>query len=908
MPQRNQQQRRPPRNRRLSIETSGIPRRPDSSDELGKQIAMRLGIIPRPARPEQPRPEQFIDAELSNPELPIHEYLDQIVQLVDDNPVTICVAETGSGKTTQIGKELMRHGYRVTVTQPRRIAAEMVSKRIAEEVADVLGHSAAHMLVGFQTAERRTITEDTRLGIVTDGLRIVQELGVFDREAHEGEPEVLIIDEVHERNKNIDVLIAWTQKLVAEGSNLRVVFTTASINADQLSRHYQKVGVKPPIIEVPGRSFGIETYERPDSTVPEEVARYAREGKNVLAFLPGLTEIEDAMSATRRLLGSEARAYDFQRLHGKLSPQEQALVEGEARGVRLVFATNVAETSITIPDVDVVIDSGLERRVEIDDKEGIESLQVGVISQASCLQRAGRCGRTKPGTYVSTRLNKRVGYKPIIDREVYGKPEILRTNVDRTVLSIACTGLDITQLDMLDKIDQNVILRSKRALQTLGALDGQYKVTDRGRRMNAFPIRPSLSRMIVYGIENNYSEEVRAQLAAIAASIESGGLPDYTRDSGDAWKKLVHDKTSDMLGQLDIFIATQGMSHRDIAENDLNQRAVARAHELYVKLLRRSKIKPGKELIAPSEDQKQQILDAIVAGMIDFVYVKKGSDYVRTTHLLGKVATHRSIGDRSTVHKRGADVVVGVPYALAPPPDRPDLPEKHIIQEITRTNPDQLARVALELCDWEGEALQWRDGIPYVVQKMTFRNAIDTGLMREKRAEWSVPLAKELVGMALRQPGQNLRRILDLKKQTEDYWNLTGTTPTIKQERIVEILNAASGLTKKSMQHKPMTIGELDRIIAAHVPLFEELLPSQDEQAAIREASPEFIEYHGMTIPLAYRAGIPYISRISDEVKDDLRTTAGPLQLPDGRDILVPHTVNGHGRRYTVEQFRQRYV
>lgn len=907
MPPRQKSQ-RPPRNRRLSIETSGIPRRPDSSDELGKQIAMRLGIIPRPIRPEQPRPQQFIEAPLSNPELPIHEYLDEIVGLVDDNPVTICVAETGSGKTTQIGKELMRHGYRVTVTQPRRIAAEMVSARIIEEVADVLGYSAANMLVGFQTAERRTITQDTRLGIVTDGLRTVQELGVFDQDTYGDEPQVLIIDEVHERNKNIDVLIAWTQKLVAEGSNLRVVFTTASINADRLARHYQKVGVRPPIIEVPGRSFGIETHERPESTVAEEVARYAREGKNVLAFLPGLTEIEDAMSATKRILGSDVRGFDFQRLHGKLSPQEQGRVQGEAQGVRLVFATNVAETSITIPDVDVIVDSGLERRVEIDDKEGIESLQVGVISQASCLQRAGRCGRTKPGTYVSTRLNRRVGYKPIIEREAYGKPEILRTNVDRTVLAIACTGLDITQLDMLDKIAQDVLLRSKRALQTLGALDDHYKVTERGRRMNEFPIRPSLSRMIVYGIENNFSEEVRAQLAAIAAAIESGGLPDYTRDSGDTWKKLVHDKTSDLLGQLDIFIATQGMNRRDLADNDLNQRAVTRAHELYNKLLRRSKIKPGKELQAPSQEQKQQILDAIVAGMIDFVYVKKGSEYVRTTSLMGKLATHRAIGDRSTVTKRGADTVVGVPYALAPPPDRPDLPEKHIIQEITRTSPDQLARVALELCDWEGERLQWRDGVPYVVQTMTFRDAIDTGLTREKRADWSVPLARELIDMALRQPGQNLRRILDLKKETEHLWNLSGTSTRIKQERIEEILKAVTGLTKKSMQNKPMTVSELDRAIGAHLALFQEQMPSYEEQSAIRAASPELIEYHGVLLPLAYRGGVPYISRITDEIKKDLRTTTGPLRLTDGRDILVPHTVNGRSRRYTVEQFRERYV
>lgn len=905
MPPRHREQ---GRNRQLLIETGGIPRRPDTSQELGKQIAMRLGIIPRPQRLEQPLPEQFLTDRLGNKELPIYEHLDRIVELVDTNPVTICVAETGSGKSTQIPQALMARGYKVVLTQPRRIAAEMVSKRITEEVGEVLGHAAAHMLVGFQTAERRTITDDTRLGVVTDGLRSVQELGVFDREVVEGEPEVLIIDEVHERNTNIDVLIGWTQKLVSEGSNLRIVFTTASINATHLARHYEKVGVKPPIVEIPGRSFGIETFERPDSTVAEEVARYAREGKNVLAFLPGLTEIEDAMSATQRILGPDRHKYDLQRLHGKLSPQEQSRIEGESQGVRLVFATNVAETSITIPDVDVIVDSGLERRIEIDKREGIESLQVGVISQASCLQRAGRCGRTKPGIYVSTKLNRRVGYTPIIERVEYGKPEILRTNVDRTVLAVACTGLDITQLDMLDRIDHDVILRSKRALQILGALDDHYKVTDRGRRMNSFPIRPSLSRMMVYGIENNFSEEVRSQLAAIAAAIESGGLPDYTRDSGGAWKKLVRDKTSDLLGQLDIFIATQGMNRRDLVDNDLNQRAVTRTHELYQKLLRRAKIKPGKELVTPSHEQKEQILDAIVAGMIDFVYVKKGSDYVRTTHLMGKLATHRSLGDRSTITKRGSETIVGVPYALAPPPDRPDLPEKHIVQEATRTSPEQLARVALDLCEWQDGKLQWRDGIPFVVQKMTFRDAIDTGIMREKPAEWSVNIARELIEMSLRQPGQHLRRVLNLKKVSEHLWHLSGTTERIKQERIEEVLKAVTGLTKKSMSNKPMTVSEIDRAIAPYLTVFEQLMPPEVEQMAIREASPDLIDYQGLSLALAYRDGVPYISRITEEVKKDLRLTDGPLQLPDGRSILVPHAVNGRSRKYTIDEFRTRYV
>ena len=915
----------PPRSKQQArrIETSGVPRPPDASDELSRKFAERLGIVAAPERPKQPTPkERFTDIKLGNPELPVFEYLDTIVDAIDNNPVTICVAETGSGKSTQIVQKLLERGYKTTLTQPRRIAAKMLSKRIAEEVSadNMLGRPAS-MLVGYQTAEENTITEHTRISVVTDGLRLVQELGLLEKDRDTSEPEVLIIDEVHERNTNIDVLIAWTQKLVAENSNLRVVFTTASINADRLARHYDKVGgIHTPIIEIPGRSHEIKRLEKPDSTVAEEVVRLAREGKNVLAFLPGLREIEDCIAATQRLLGkSDKNNYHFQRLHGKLSPYEQSQVEVEVEGVRLVFSTNVAETSITIPDVDAVVDAGLERRIEIDDETN-ESLRIVPISRASCIQRGGRCGRTKPGEYVLTRLNKRVRHVPILDREEYSKPEILRSNVDKTVLSVSCTGQDITTLDFMDKVDHKVILRSKRALRILGALDARNQATDRGRRMNSFPVRPYLSRMIVYGMEQGFNEQLLNYVIAMVAAVESGGIADHTSDdSSKEWKKLSKERNSDLLAQLDLFVAAQSMNKYAVRENDLNERATTRARELHEKLQRRVRIQPGTEMLPPTEEERDLITEAIASGMIDFVYKKKGhNEYIRTSHMLGKTATKaakkkvptlRSIGDRSVIRRRGSpDIVVANPYAISPPAGRESLGEQHIIQDVTEITPIILAKVGLELCAWENDGpVQWRDGLPFIRQNHIFRDVLPTGQFREIPAEWNKDLAREIVQRAKERSGKNLQAIKELKRESEDLHRRTGSTRRILDEDISKLLEQIAGVNRA--KSPIISVEMLDHALSGYIQSFAEMIPSPSEASDIREASPDYIDFEGISLSLSYKNGVPQIAKITDEQKKKIaRIQFDDLQLPDGRDILIPHNVGKYKRLYPLSKFKEVYA
>jgi len=869
-------------------------------------LARRLGIAEPVVHDHLPRAERYLEESVGNETLPTWEHKDTILSAINENPVTICIAETGSGKSTQIPQYLLEAGYEVILTQPRRIAAEMLAQRIEAETASKIGAKGRY-LVGFQTAERSTVTADTRVQVVTDGLQTVRELGVFSSEPRtpDSPPRVVIIDEAHERNTNIDVLLAWAKKGLSEGSDTRIVITSAGINADRMARYFSVPGFTPPVLEIPGRSYPIERIEAPDSTVVDETVKCARNGEDILVFLPGVGEIERISAAVRkRLSGDKNGRYEFLSLHGQMSPVEQHRVEIDYPHPKIVFATNVAETSITIPSVDTVIDSGLARIVVINE-EGVESLQVMPVPKASCIQRGGRCGRTHEGKYILTRLDTNVEYVPFIQRPDYIQPEILRSNVDKTVLSIAGTGLDINDLRFLDPLDSGVIAESKRALQILGALDEEKRITTRGRRMNQFPVRPGLSRMITYAEEHNYPVDLKRRVAAMVAAIESGGLPDFTPGADRSWRRMSDESSSDFLAQLEIFIQAQDLKDsREIAELGLNARSVERSQQLYHKLLRRMKVdfKPAEGDM--SGEDIDRIRDAIVAGLIDFVYEKSGSDYRRTSARLGRHATLRSISDRSVV-KGKPNLIVGTPYAIASPPGK-DIPEKHIIQDVTKTTPQQVGSVAAELCTWVDDAeFIWRGGKPYTTQQKYFRDTVAVGEFRETPASWSPELAKAIIDLARRQPGPNLRKMLEAKKTSEALHHRSGTVQPIHNNQVTDFLYAASGLTKRSMSHKPMNPQMLDLGLADPADRVVAMLPDAATIRRIERESPDHFNFEGIELDLAYRAGVPYVARITDEIKHSLRATGGTMRLPDGRDIRIPHKVGRSSKRLTIEEFRR---
>ncbi len=856
-----------------------LPQASDDKELLLERFRRRF-FVPQ----ERLGPEPFTNIELGSrdPEnpLPITDFKQVITETIQQNPVTIIVAETGAGKSTQVPQYLLEAGYTVSMTQPRRLAANMLSDRIGEELAEAIDDPAARDLVGLHTAEHNTITDDTRITVLTDGLRLVQELNYRG----DIENEVLIIDEVHEWNNNIEVLVAWTKKLVAERPDLRVVLMSATMDAHRLAQYYSDVVTTPPIIEVPGRPHDVEKLEEAGSTVFDQTVKYAKEDNNVLVFLPGVREIGDMQRDLEEYFAEHGMEdVTVLPLHGKLSDQEQKAVDQFYPGVKIILATNVAQTSLTIKGMDVVVDSGLERRVEIDE-EGVQSLRLHAVSRADCDQRAGRVGRTHPGTYVLTRLDNEADWVPYIRRDEYPMAEILRSDVDRNTLAVAAAGLDFSELDLFHPVDHDSLIRSRHRIELLGGVDSEGKITPRGRRMNEFPVHPTFARMLLES--ENYTEEVRRYVSAMVASLEVGRLPSYLYTANKNWTSLTDEHESDHLAQLDIFIATQGIeSNYELKRLGLDVRNVPRARELHDKISRREGMRPV-ELQPPTQQQRDEILECVVAGMVDFVYVSSGRDTYKRA--LGTTATDRVISNRSVVRGAGPTTVVGWPYQY----QHPERGEQYVLENVTTNGkiPETLGRVAGNLCNWEGGNIRWRGGQPVVEQRQLFRDTIPTGVWREAEAEPSEELRQAVLTYVTENPGNALRALRSTKKELEKLRRVAkDDVPQITQDDLVRYLERATpdNITDPSL------VDELLRRIIEEEGLSLDMLVPEHERAAIYEAAPPTIEREGVTLDVRYSSGKATSHVLDPSVVANL---TAEVELPDGRPVQLmynkkPHTL-----------------
>ena len=652
-----------------------MPRRPieafevsDVLSEFGLGQPTTPGVIADIEYPydHSPHAHQDIRTELGNQALPVFEYKDEINSALRDNPVIVVVAETGAGKSTQIPQFALDEGYKkVYITQPRRTAARNVFMRIREEVAQVRGDYAADDLVSYQTAGEKEGGDDAKIVVVTDGLHLVKELndkGVL-------EDEVLIIDEAHEWNSNIEVLIAWTKQAVTENPKLRIVIMSATIDSAHLADFYGEDKARPPIIEIKNRNHTVKCSEKPDSTVVEEAVNITNmlsgkklsedEHAGILIFEPGKRETQDAMNAIRSALPKDvAKKVKIFPLHAKLSKEEQQAALAQYPGfVKIVVSTDVAQTSLTIPDIKYVIDSGFQRRVELD-HEGTPGLKRIPTSQADCDQRAGRTGRVGDGFYILTRLNDSLDFTPYYQRDLYPVPEIMRTDISRNLLRLLELDIDIGEFDMYHRASEGAIELAKDNLQILGALDDDNQITKIGLEMNRYPACASSGRMLVESM--HYNPAIRSYVAAFTAVKEAGGLQYYSQNSGKRWEPLSQEATSDMLFQLDLFIAAQHMSHRELKDHDLDIDNFARALEQYQKIAKLAGA-PAHVLETPDESEREDILRCIYTGYTPYIYKYAGSD--QYVHAYRDWQTLREVSNRSAVASGGA-FLVGDPYRI----------------------------------------------------------------------------------------------------------------------------------------------------------------------------------------------------------------------------------------------------
>ncbi len=486
---------------------------------------------------------------LSVPEqLPIAAHVEEITRALRDHQVIVVAGETGSGKTTQLPKIALAAGRGRTGmighTQPRRIAARTLAARIAEECGVELGAE-----VGFAVRFTDRTAKGTKVKVMTDGILLAE----LQRDRDLRRYDTIIIDEAHERSLNIDFLLGYLTRLLPRRPDLRVIVTSATIDVERFSEHFGGA----PIIEVSGRTYPVEVRYRPVEDVAsddvdavcEAVLECLTSGDgDVLVFLSGQREIHDVADALRPMLDAVTSVLP---LYARLSTAEQHRVFAPGGGRRVVLATNVAETSITVPGIRYVVDPGTARISRYSKRLKVQRLPIEPISQASANQRAGRCGRVRDG--IAIRLYSEQDY---LDRPAFTDPEILRTNLASVILQMAALRLgEIERFPFLDPPDTRQIRDGVALLQELGALkdgSGLPRLTPLGRQLARLPLDPRLGRMVLAAAEAGCVREVVVIVAGLTIQ-DPRERPEAERGKADAAHARFVDKRSDFSTLLNLW-------------------------------------------------------------------------------------------------------------------------------------------------------------------------------------------------------------------------------------------------------------------------------------------------------------------------------------------------------------------
>jgi ATP-dependent helicase HrpA len=484
-------------------------------------------------------------------ELPVSANRDEIRRAIEQHPVVIVCGETGSGKTTQLPKICLEAGRGIAGaighTQPRRIAARAVSARIAEEMGVTVGQ-----LVGYKLRFQDRTSPQGLIKLMTDGILLAETQGDRFLDSYD----TIIVDEAHERSLNIDFLLGYLKWLGPRRPDLKVVITSATIDPERFSKHFNDA----PIINVSGRSYPVELRYRPvaldeedDETAAGEqeailaaVDELWREGPgDILVFLSGEREIRETTESLRKHHPKDCEVLP---LYSRLSQDEQQRVFKPSNRRRVVLATNVAETSLTVPGIRAVIDTGVARISRYSHRSRLQRLPIEKISRASANQRSGRCGRVGPG--VAIRLYSEEDF---LARPEFTEPEIQRTNLAAVILQMHALKLgDIEAFPFVEPPDGRFVRDGQRTLRELGALSEEGTLTETGRQLAKLPLDPRLGRILLAGAKEQSLEEV-AIIASALSVPDPRDRPADKQTQADQKHAPLRDEQSDFLSLLKLW-------------------------------------------------------------------------------------------------------------------------------------------------------------------------------------------------------------------------------------------------------------------------------------------------------------------------------------------------------------------
>jgi len=555
------------------------------------------------AKNEQARPKNIEYDE----HLPVAARKDELLDLIKNHQVVVIAGETGSGKTTQIPKICLDAGQgvfgRIGCTQPRRLAARSVSERIAEELGSTLGE-----LVGYQVRFQDMVHQQSLIKVMTDGILLTE----VQNDRFLNQYDTIIIDEAHERSVNIDFLLGILKQLLPKRPDLKVIITSATIDTQRFAEHFTMNGVKPPIVEVSGRTYPVELRYNPlaryeddagnviEQDIPTGICDAVEELMHedpfgdVLVFQIGERDIKETAEALRK---RNLKNTEVVPLYARLSMADQNKVFQTSQKRRIILSTNVAETSLTVPGIKYVIDPGQVRISRYSVRNKIQRLPVEKISQASANQRKGRCGRVSNG--ICIRLYSEEDFN---SRPEFTDPEIHRTSLASIILTMAQLNLgEVKHFPFIEPPADKSINDGFRQLHELGALDEKRRLTEEGRQIAKLPVDPSIAKMVIQAEKNGVLAEVLIIAAAISIQ-DPRDINETTMQAAREKHKLFEDERSDFLFFLNLWHfyehqrrhLTQNKLRKLCKTNFLSYMRMREWHDLYMQLeqsLKRTGIK-----------------------------------------------------------------------------------------------------------------------------------------------------------------------------------------------------------------------------------------------------------------------------------------------------------------------------
>ncbi|WP_312179010.1 ATP-dependent RNA helicase HrpA [Arthrobacter sp.] len=626
---------------------------------------------------------------ISYPEqLPVSERREDIMAAIAANQVTVIAGATGSGKTTQIPKMCLELGLAenglIGHTQPRRLAARTVAERIAEELDVEIGAE-----VGFQVRFTGEVSRDTKVKLMTDGILLAE----IQHDRKLKKYSTIIIDEAHERSLNIDFIMGYLKRLLPERPDLKIIITSATIDPERFARHFAGPdGAPAPVIEVSGRTFPVEIRYRPLNqpalgaleenedeleedrdpldAVCDAVDELSRESPgDILIFFSGEREIRDAADALRGTLARNPRLANAEilPLYARLSLSEQHRVFTPGKQRRIVLATNVAETSLTVPGIKYVIDTGTARISRYSHRTKVQRLPIERISQASASQRSGRCGRVSDG--IAIRLYSEEDFEA---RPEFTDPEILRTNLAAVILQMASMGVaqgpkDVADFPFVQPPDSKAVNDGALLLRELGALAPKGGITAVGRKLAQLPVDPRLGRMIVEAGARNCTREVMVLAAALSIQDPrerpSKDDPARAQKAAELHKRFV-DENSDFTGFLNLWRYVQekqkelsSSQFRKLCKNEfLNFMRIREWQDLFAQL--RQLAKPLGITLSPGEvdpvGREKDVHISLLSGLLSHIglYDQRKREYA------GARGTRFAVFPGSALFKKSPDWVM----------------------------------------------------------------------------------------------------------------------------------------------------------------------------------------------------------------------------------------------------------